>query len=1418
MALLDTIELRIHFDELTNLDLLRKGLYRVQATIEWTNNTAATPGTKSSSSSSLSTFTAVPYTCVAHPLRLTSVSKGIECIDSDLGSEPSTIDDPTLSYFTRSVYMRYTDEQFNLNEWVSFRLSIPRDPTNTTHTKENVAFPWEMDTVNILQTDDALFALDDNIFLPPLGSKNASTSSSSSSTNKSFPSSVSTTTWQITLTLQRADCIVVQVPPISSDPNQASSISHRSGLVKEEIQRTSNFVAVSTRTLTFPHSIVMNGLHTYMPIVWDSMNLAESGITVESSFVNTFYETPNVKPSEINSVPFFGQPRERVKFIRNITNNNNNASGKGSIRTRTPSTENSSAASTTDASSSSSSASGTGKRSWTERWSSGITTAAMGLASIVLSPPTNSIPSFTGTTNSSSSFTTPGTSTALGSALSFLLNSDTPIDRHLDGLTNECKEYVRTLSTYEQFPLTSTEAYFPYIFQQRSAWRTNRRRQLVAALRLLEQTALDDNQENSAAETAAQEIVQDTLRTLHVPFIPSTLAEDQIYVSETESLHRYIYLLSPFFYNYYRLAVQLHKLTGLTVPTTLPSSSASSLSYVPFRFSKGICTHALDLYNHLHRQHHHSYYVQKSDKGLVQRTHSPTIPTALPSVFQALLEILPVYTDQGTEQDGVSPGKLFVPPTDVSSFHSFMISVAQYFRNRTILVRMVPDTLSRCIQHDIQLIAEEVNALWRTVQRETSVHMRHILMEGQIKYRALAILHIASTVTYHIIPPAGIYDPRASQHNSQEIKKSVPCKNACLLDPIISNVPQILDVTVSIVGHSPVLPLHSRSTRKFPFSSNNGNTLSIGQDTLQSSSAPERMIRGRLPSNDDESIAIKRPYLQMLAIDAQNDNSTNKQHGDNQSIPSPLQDEETFTKRKGMFQVNPNGAKLGKSSSISSQDDEDHTLHGGLDDEDDRVNTTNKTVADSNVSEGGPSPLSDTDTPTMATMFNESTIDGNNVVPIESNTLPTDPIHDHASSLASSALVDIPLFGSDVKQVHLPSSSSFPSSGEQKLSSSISSSSTSPSIMKNTSGNHVHVIFFLNGLGGSMHDSRIIRSQLKLHHPHIFISVTVSNQGRSTEGDLVEAGVKVAHEMYAYLSQKLPEDGLVPSKLSIIAFSLGGIVARIALRHPILTSYLPLGYAFLSIATPHLGVLYSGSVFSTGLYVLRQLRSSVAMGQLALTDEPTNSIRNSLLYLLTTGWNNNMSNNDNNSNINNCPSLSLSTDNSVSDGTGNEPTSTPVVSPSESLSNTLTELSTGSSPTEITTLQTLRKYKLLNISNGMLLDHFQKILLFASPQDSYAPYASCMAQICDEALHDKKHGNVYTEMVQAFYSGITLDKIRKVSVKFSQPRKGLNLSMDSLIGREAHVSFLDNEQMASFISLGLDNELWDCTYDDTEVD
>ncbi|KAG6401700.1 hypothetical protein SASPL_138564 [Salvia splendens] len=100
-------------------------------------------------------------------------------------------------------------------------------------------------------------------------------------------------------------------------------------------------------------------------------------------------------------------------------------------------------------------------------------------------------------------------------------------------------------------------------------------------------------------------------------------------------------------------------------------------------------------------------------------------------------------------------------------------------------------------------------------------------------------------------------------------------------------------------------------------------------------------------------------------------------------------------------------------------------------------------------------------------------------------------------------------------------------------------------------------------------------------------------------------------------------------------------------------------------------------------------------------------------------------------------------------------------------------------------------------------ENFRNVILLSSPQDGYVPYHSARIEMCPASSGDKsKKGKVFLEMLNE-----CLDQIRAKSSEarvFMRCDVNFNLSsqgksIDTMIGRAAHIEFLDSDIFAKFI-------------------
>ena len=93
------------------------------------------------------------------------------------------------------------------------------------------------------------------------------------------------------------------------------------------------------------------------------------------------------------------------------------------------------------------------------------------------------------------------------------------------------------------------------------------------------------------------------------------------------------------------------------------------------------------------------------------------------------------------------------------------------------------------------------------------------------------------------------------------------------------------------------------------------------------------------------------------------------------------------------------------------------------------------------------------------------------------------------------------------------------------------------------------------------------------------------------------------------------------------------------------------------------------------------------------------------------------------------------------------------------------------------------------------LQWFKYMMLVSSFQDQYAPFDSARLQICREAAKDVTKGNCYIQMVNSLLGNVPAHVLYRLDVNFNIEETNL----DSMIGRTAHILFLENEDLMRMI-------------------
>ena len=104
------------------------------------------------------------------------------------------------------------------------------------------------------------------------------------------------------------------------------------------------------------------------------------------------------------------------------------------------------------------------------------------------------------------------------------------------------------------------------------------------------------------------------------------------------------------------------------------------------------------------------------------------------------------------------------------------------------------------------------------------------------------------------------------------------------------------------------------------------------------------------------------------------------------------------------------------------------------------------------------------------------------------------------------------------------------------------------------------------------------------------------------------------------------------------------------------------------------------------------------------------------------------------------------------------------------------------------------------------LQHFKKkVLLVGSHSDTYSPYHSARIEMCRAALDDLTGaGGDYRRMLENIWKSVDPSKVEKVDVSFKFEKSNL----DTVLGRAAHIKFLDSVELTAILCLAW-REIWD---------
>jgi hypothetical protein len=99
------------------------------------------------------------------------------------------------------------------------------------------------------------------------------------------------------------------------------------------------------------------------------------------------------------------------------------------------------------------------------------------------------------------------------------------------------------------------------------------------------------------------------------------------------------------------------------------------------------------------------------------------------------------------------------------------------------------------------------------------------------------------------------------------------------------------------------------------------------------------------------------------------------------------------------------------------------------------------------------------------------------------------------------------------------------------------------------------------------------------------------------------------------------------------------------------------------------------------------------------------------------------------------------------------------------------------------------------LSNNNALSYFKNIILAGSHEDQYVPFESARIEITQKIGSDHIKGNIIKEMVSNVWKNVEADTVHRLDVDFLISEK----SLDSFIGRAAHILFLDSDYLMKIL-------------------
>jgi len=303
----------------------------------------------------------------------------------------------------------------------------------------------------------------------------------------------------------------------------------------------------------------------------------------------------------------------------------------------------------------------------------------------------------------------------------------------------------------------------------------------------------------------------------------------------------------------------------------------------------------------------------------------------------------------------------------------------------------------------------------------------------------------------------------------------------------------------------------------------------------------------------------------------------------------------------------------------------------------------------------------------------------------------------------------------------------------------------------------MHIFVLVHGYQGTSFDMRLIRNTISLLYPKSVILCSTVNEERTNER-LETMGENLATEVNEFIQNNVrPTSGL--SRLSFIGHSIGGLIVRAAL--PFLQNHAHALHALITLGTMHLGYLYSSNkLLDAGIWAIQRWTKGCCLQQLQMQDLDTKEA------------------------IANIPKRqSQLAETEKPETLGNE---------SEKETDTVAKEDITIEIEECTSK--LETTALFRLSTNVGLSQFRHVVLVSSFLDQYAPYSSARVEKSEYA-RDDEWGIAHEKMVENMLKDVNPESLMRLDVNFVSP----DHSFDTLIGRWAHMQFLENQALVKLL-------------------